>query len=324
MKYSIVTILEFGMYGMPLMGADICGFHDEATEELCLRWHQMGAFYPFMRNHNDISSKRDQDPAAWSSNTTAAIKDVLDIRYRLLPYLYTLLYRAHVNGTPVARPLLFDYAHEAEARIVDDQFMWGGGLMVAPVITQGQTKRSVYFPGGRWYELLTHAEVAKGTGPRRLEVDLPLDVIGLYLRGGAVTPYQNAEKTTAKARKTPFGLLVALDEHSRACGSLYWDDGESEHAKYTYLEFEAWRSANEGGVKMRVLKGEYRIDPPLNTVTILGMDTKPSEVKLDKVTLDAKHVAYEPRNHTLYLVELNLTMNRQHEILWRFLNKEWV
>lgn len=117
-------MLTFSIFGIPLMGADICGFNENTTASLCNRWMQLGAFYPFSRNHNtddgivsvDIKKKlskdkcvfQPQDPVALGPDVVASSKKALTARYTLLPYLYTLFWSAHVHGETVARPLFFE------------------------------------------------------------------------------------------------------------------------------------------------------------------------------------------------------------------------
>ena len=92
------------MFGIPYVGADICGFLENTNEELCQRWMELGAFYPFSRNHNG-EGLIDQDPAALSESVQNSSRTALNIRYRLLPYLYTLFYESHTTGSTVVRPL---------------------------------------------------------------------------------------------------------------------------------------------------------------------------------------------------------------------------
>merc|ERR1711931_258689 len=110
------------MFGFSHTGADICGFGLEATEPMCRRWTQLGAFYPFSRNHNAYGN-RDQDPAAWNQEFTDMAKSVLGARYRLLPYLYTLLSKANSDGDTVVTPLFFEFPDDLQARGIDEQFL---------------------------------------------------------------------------------------------------------------------------------------------------------------------------------------------------------
>jgi len=99
------------MFGIPYVGADICGFMGNTTDALCQRWMELGAFYPFSRNHNSIGLM-DQDPASLSESVQNASRKALNIRYKLLPYLYTLFYKSHTDGNTVVRPLYHEYVNE--------------------------------------------------------------------------------------------------------------------------------------------------------------------------------------------------------------------
>ncbi|KAG7153670.1 maltase-glucoamylase 2-like 1 [Homarus americanus] len=104
MAHSIIGMLEFNLFGIPYVGADICGFFLNTTEELCQRWMELGAFYPYSRNHNQKDAV-DQDPGLWPNTVAKSSKKALEIRYRLLPYLYTLFYYAYTQGHTVGQPV---------------------------------------------------------------------------------------------------------------------------------------------------------------------------------------------------------------------------
>ena len=168
LRRSVIGMLQFNQFGIPMVGADICGFIGETEPELCARWHQLGAFYPFSRNHNTLGT-RDQDPGALGGEVVAAARAALQVRYWLLPHLYTLLYLAAVEGGTVARPVWHEFPRDAAARTLDTQFLWGRGLLVSPVLEQAATNRSLYLPPaarwfsvGSWFHDRTWAEVAPG------------------------------------------------------------------------------------------------------------------------------------------------------------------
>ncbi|KAL0592712.1 Sucrase-isomaltase, intestinal [Plecturocebus cupreus] len=153
MEWSITGMLEFSLFGMPLVGADICGFVAETTEELCRRWMQLGAFYPFSRNHN-ADGYEHQDPAFFGQNSllVTSSRHYLTIRYTLLPFLYTLFYKAHMFGETVARPVLHEFYQDQNSWIEDLEFLWGPALLITPVLKQGADTVSAYIPDAVWYD----------------------------------------------------------------------------------------------------------------------------------------------------------------------------
>ncbi|NXE71201.1 LYAG glucosidase, partial [Calcarius ornatus] len=227
-------VLLFNLFGVPLVGADICGFRGDTSEELCVRWTQLGAFYPFMRNHNDHGT-RPQEPFAFSPPAQAAMRSALRLRYSLLPFLYTLFHRAHSAGQTVARPLFLEFPTDPNTWAVDRQLLWGGGLLVTPVLEAGQTKVSGYFPAGTWYSLTGDSTIhSKG---QWILLPAPLDTINVHVRAGHILPLQEPASSTAQSRGKGMALVVALTPDGFARGELFWDDGESwetfERGDYT-------------------------------------------------------------------------------------------
>ncbi|XP_057695527.1 sucrase-isomaltase, intestinal isoform X2 [Corythoichthys intestinalis] len=220
---SIIGMMEFSLFGIPYTGADICGFFGKAQYEMCLRWMQLGAFYPYSRNHNGKGNRR-QDPVAWDSNFAEASKNVLNIRYTLLPYLYTLMYDAHTKGNTVVRPLLHEFVNDKTTWDIYKQFLWGPALLISPALDPGVTQIEAYVPDDRWYDFHTGKDI-KVRGEMIL-MPAPMDHINLHVRGGYILPWQKPENTTYYSRKNPLGLIVALSDNGTAQGSFFWDDGE--------------------------------------------------------------------------------------------------
>ena len=240
LRKSITSILNYNMFGIPMVGADICGFNGDTNPSLCQRWMELGAFYPFARNHN-TDDAIDQDPVALGQDVVDASKKALNVRYTLLPYLYTLFWSAHARGSTVARPLFFEFAQDRVTYSIEEQFLWGPALMIVPVLTENTTEVTAYLPKGVWYDFYSRDVIS--SGGRWQMIDAPLDTIPLILRGGYILPTQAANVTTTLSRLNDFDLLVVLDETMQAEGELYWDDGntiDTYHAGlFNHVRFEA-------------------------------------------------------------------------------------
>ncbi|MFL6134500.1 MAG: TIM-barrel domain-containing protein, partial [Nocardioidaceae bacterium] len=181
---SIPMASGLGVSGQAFVGADIGGFAGDCTAELYLRWMQYGALTPFCRNHSEIGNV-DQYAWAFGEVIEDLVRDAVRLRYRLLPYIYTAFLRASDTGEPVQRPLVFDYQYDAVASDLDDQYLFGTDLLVAPVVSPGATSRQVYLPSGDWYDWHTGELLA---GRQFVVAPTPLDRIPIYARGGAVIP----------------------------------------------------------------------------------------------------------------------------------------
>uniref|UniRef100_G1KU70 P-type domain-containing protein n=1 Tax=Anolis carolinensis TaxID=28377 RepID=G1KU70_ANOCA len=235
---SVIGILEFSLFGISYSGADICGFFNDTTYEMCARWMELGAFYTFSRNHNVLLTRR-QDPVAFNSTFEDISRNVLNIRYRLLPYLYTLMHNAHVDGSTVSRPLLHEFPNDKTTWDIYKQFLWGPALMISPVLDQVMTVNA-YIPDARWYDYHTGADIKVRKQFKTLEA--PLEHINLHIRGGYVIPWQVPNITTNASRQNPMGLTIALDDNGVARGQLFWDDGISidtyENGDYYFSRFQ--------------------------------------------------------------------------------------
>lgn len=296
MYFSISQALQFSLFGIPMFGVDTCGFAGNSDEELCNRWMQLSAFFPFYRNHNVISANS-QEPYIWSS-VIAASKEAMSIRYQLLPYIYTLFYLAHNTGSTVMRALAWEFPYDPSLAAVETQFFLGPAILVTPVLAQGATTVQGVFPGAGkgqvYYDWYTHTAVTASAG-QNVTIEAPLGHIPVYIRGGYVIPTQKAALTTREARRSPWSVLVALGSEGNASGKLYVDDGESLAPNATlFVELTASR-----GTLYASARGRYEDANPLDCVTVLGVANPVSTVTLNGKAVKGKGIKYDATSKTL-------------------------
>ncbi|CAF1315715.1 unnamed protein product [Rotaria sordida] len=275
----------FNMFGMPNVGADICGFRDDTNEELCTRWMQLGAFYPFMRNHN--GAQKDQDPAVFSWTSQQIMKQALIMRYSLAPFWYTLHYRAAIASETLVQPLHFEFSNDNKTLGIDRQFLIGRAILVSPnlVSINNTTMVHAYIPEDVWYEFPSGVKV-KVVGVF-VDLDTPLEKINIHVRGGFIIPMQIPGTNLMIGRGNPFTLLVAQSALGNATGNLFWDDGDSidsiETKSYNYFEFLLISNkltinaivANYKDSPMRLeLVRVFGVSKPVTSVTVNEKDHK--------------------------------------------------
>ncbi|XP_022103495.1 lysosomal alpha-glucosidase-like [Acanthaster planci] len=319
MAYSIASILSFNLFGIPLVGADICGFNLNTTEELCQRWMQLGAFYPFSRNQNAIGNK-DQDPAAFSKDMQTSTRNALQLRYGLLPYIYTLFHLAHTQGSTVARPLFFEFPGDPQLYDVDKQFMLGSAIVVTPVLEKGASSVTGIFPKGVWLDI-SSGDYFQVDSTKPVSLPAPLNKINVHMREGHIVPMQLPSggnlTTTTQYRQLGFTLLVTPSIRSPGTGQLFWDDGDSlntyESGNYLLVEF----ASNATAMNSTVVHDGYSGSQPVTVETII-LGAVPRPVKQVTINGTAVHFAYEKPLLDVYIKDLTLPLQFNFYVKWEY------
>ncbi|NDJ62381.1 MAG: alpha-xylosidase [Chloroflexi bacterium] len=172
--------LSLGLCGFPFWSVDIGGFGGTPSPELYTRWAQAGLFVSHPRAHGPIA----REPWAFGARALDIFRKYAGLRYRLIPYLWSTANHCIKTSLPVLRPLLLDWQDDPTTATIDDQWLFGEWIMIAPILDESD-HRQVYLPAGRWFDIWTGQAL---DGPRWLDVTAPLEVLPMYIRGGAILP----------------------------------------------------------------------------------------------------------------------------------------
>ena len=225
------------MCGFLYSGADLSGFSDDTTPDLALRWLEFGLFTPLMRNHSTAGT-REQEYYRFPAQLPA-MRNMIRLRYALLPYLYSEFMKAALEGASYFRPLGFDFPADPDAREVQDQLLLGEGAMLAPVYTQNASGRYVYLPEPmKLYRLRSAEDYDTEMLPAGHHyVHCDLDEVLLFIRPGHAVPVAKPAACTAQLDETALTLWACPGADGRADYRMYTDDGETSD----YAAPEHWK-----------------------------------------------------------------------------------
>jgi alpha-D-xyloside xylohydrolase len=228
-KKQIPAGLNYSVSGLPYWTTDIGGFvsgdpDDPAYRELFVRWFQFGTFNPILRVHGTRKTGQNE---LWSYGPEAQkiLIDFDTLRYRLLPYIYSLAWMTTSRSYTPMRPLVMDFRTDVQAANIGDQFMFGPAILVSPVTDPGVNTRRLYLPQGKWYSFWSGTPAE---GPRRLEAAAPLETLPLYMRAGAILPMGPAMEWSTEKPEDP--MEVRIYPGTDGDFTLY----EDENDNYSY------------------------------------------------------------------------------------------
>ncbi|MBP7892326.1 MAG: DUF4968 domain-containing protein [Firmicutes bacterium] len=284
---AIPMCCNMSLSGVSFVGADVGGFMDSADPELVARWTQMGAFMPLFRSHSMIRSVP-QEPYALGEPYTSICRKYIKLRYRLLPYMYTLLRQCAQDGTPIMHPMVYDFPGDPATHTMYDQFMLGSYIMVAPVYLPSAAARPVYFPRGRWANLET-GQLIESMGEHVL-VQCPLDQIPAYLKEASILPW-GREMSYVGQREQELEVIDIFPSAAMSEGafSVYADDGETldyKDGKFGFVDISYnYRARGRLALTITSRDERYRCTMGVGVVHILGLPAAPERVLLDGAPL---------------------------------------
>ncbi|MGE5401671.1 MAG: TIM-barrel domain-containing protein, partial [Ignavibacteriales bacterium] len=244
---QLPMLLNMGISGLGYQNSDIGGFTGNGTTELYVRWMQFGVFSPITRAHG---TGQPTEPWAFGTEAEGINKKFIELRYRMIPYNYTLAYENFKTGIPLARPLFFEYPEDNNLYSLSSSYLWGSSILVAPVVEAGQSSKSVYLPDGDWIDFWSDKIYS---GHKNITVATPLDKIPLFIRRGSIIPMQPLMNYSDEHTLDTLFLSIYPSHSREAYYRLYEDDGKTlqyQSGRYAETIFTQYISSTATGEEL--------------------------------------------------------------------------
>jgi alpha-glucosidase len=286
LRLSLPMLLNMSVSGIPFVGSDVGGYSDNPSGELFARWLQAAALTPLLRPHAEKGTT-DKEPWQFGEDLERINRASIELRYQFLPYIYTLFREQEKTGAPVLRPLWFEYPADAKTYLIDDQYLVGRDLLVAPVLKEGERKRAVYFPvGDDWRDWFT-GEIYEGGS--YAEISAPLEKLPVFARVGAVVPTQPIVQHTGEMPEKPITLnvITGIAAEKTETARIFQDAGDG----YGYLKND-WRTVSiehQKGLLRLSIAGNPGSGQRIGFIEALGIEKMPGEMRIDgKIVKDIR------------------------------------
>ncbi|MDP4552299.1 glycoside hydrolase family 31 protein [Alkalihalobacillus macyae] len=326
LQLSLPMNMNVGLSGQPFVGNDIGGFASRPDAELFARWIEVGAFLPFSRIHYDSDGKSEveqaQEPWEFGPEVEEISKKYIELRYKLMPYLYNAFNDAAETGSPVQQPLVYQFQEDERTYDINDQFMFGESLMAAPVVEEGVTERDVYLPeDALWVDFWTGEEFEGG---QTISRDADLGTMPLYVKQDSIVPTREVQQYTGELSLENLILDTYLEDE--ATYSFYEDDGATEDYKdgeYNMTNFKIEKKNKK--IEFTTEQEVQDYETELSSYTLkLHDQTKPKkvqaasnkykEVKSVEKVKDTNRSYYYDENERILYVNVPTSENKKLQI----------
>jgi len=273
-----IQLQRLSISGIPFCGTDIGGFSGEPDGELFTRWIQLGTFSPFMRAHSAGDTK-EREPWSFGEPYTSINRKFIELRYRLIPYLYSVFWEHHRYGFPILRPVLMHEQDVYKNHFRQDEFTYGDKILICPVLAPDQATRNVYLPKGKWYYFWTNEMV---DGGQEVEVTTPLDTMPIFMKAGSVIPEYPVMQYVGEHEIQEVKLNVYFADYE-VNSFLFEDYGETfayEQDIYLEKKFVVEGKSNKLTIQQS-MEGLYTPRYENYDFNIIGLPFKPARIIAD-------------------------------------------
>jgi len=303
LKPQVELSLQMGLFGMGYTHSDLGGFAggEVFDKEMYIRWLQYGVFQPIYRPH--AQDHIAPEPVFHDQQTKDILRDFIKLRYRMLPYIYTMAYQNSTTGMPLMRPMFFE--DEADKNLIDvkNSYLWGDALLVSPIMVANETTHKIKLPKGVWFDFWNDTRY---DGNRLVTLPTSLETLPVMVRGGSFIPMINEINNTQNYSSQNLVLHYYADNSvSSSSGMMYEDDGVSrsslENNEFELLEFSSKQNERQLSIHLSRKKNEYTGSPQQRKleVVIHHWKTKPKKIQFLGGSISHKNYTYDQQTKTV-------------------------
>lgn len=290
-----VQVQRMCLSGMSFTGSDIGGFAEQPHDELFIRWIQLGVFHPFCRVHSS-GHHGDQEPWSFDDEVTDITRKFIELRYTLLPYLYTAFYKYSSEGVPVLKSLVYFDQHDPQTYHRNDEFIFGEKILICPILSPNSKGRRIYVPRGEWYNFWDNSFI---TGGREMWVDCDIEKIPIFVKAGAIIPRYPVQQYVGEIEIEELKLDVYY-KNGKEVSNIYEDaqDGyDYQKGRYSLRNLKLRGTKDELIINQHKL-GKFNTSYHSFRIHILGLPFEVNEVEIDNVTVSLNELEFDKESHT--------------------------
>ena len=275
-----IQVQRMSISGMGFTGSDIGGFAEQPSGELYARWIQLGVFHPFCRTHSS-GDHGDQEPWAFDEEVIDITRKFVNLRYQLLPYLYTMFWQYIEEGIPMLKPLVYYDQEDIQTHYRNDEFVFGNQILVCPILEPNAVGRRMYIPRGQWYNYWTNDEVKGG---KEIWVDTKFDQIPIFVKAGAIIPKYPVQQYVGELEFEELTLDIYYKEGKEK--SVVYEDAQDGYdykkGRYSFLSFQATGKEKELNIQLHK-EGKYDTNYSKYKINLIGLPFKVKIIEIDNV-----------------------------------------
>ncbi|SFE99842.1 glycoside hydrolase family 31 protein [Flavobacterium xueshanense] len=297
-----IQVQRMSISGMGFTGSDIGGFAEQPSGELYARWIQLGVFHPFCRTHSS-GDHGDQEPWAFDEEVIDITRKFVNLRYQLLPYLYTMFWQYIEEGIPMLKPLVYYDQEDIQTHYRNDEFVFGNQILVCPILEPNALGRRMYIPRGNWYNYWTNEKVKGG---KEIWVDTKFDQIPIFVKAGAIIPKYPVQQYVGELEFDELTLDVYYKEGKEK--SVVYEDAQDGYdykkGRYSFLSFQATGKEKELIIQLHK-EGKYETNYTKYKINLIGLPFKVKMIEIDNVEVSFDRNTLE--NESYLIVDKGFT-----------------